>query len=96
MNESEPPMRCRENDNPVKTQRSMMPGEECSGYLLTGYLAGVTEEAWGLFRLSYGTREVLQKWRITRERHKQGNNLWGQIPTFCKMADYFVVVMKLL
>ena len=45
MNESEPPMRCRENEHPVKTQRSLMPGEECSGYLLTGYMAGVIEEA---------------------------------------------------
>ena len=45
MNESEPPMRCRENEHPVKTQRSLMPGEECSGYLFTGYVAGVIEEA---------------------------------------------------
>jgi hypothetical protein len=45
MNESEPLMRGRENDNPVKTQRSIMPGEECSGYLLTGYMAGVIKEA---------------------------------------------------
>jgi hypothetical protein len=45
MNESEPPMRCRENEHSVKTQRSMMPGEECSGNLLTGYMADVIEEA---------------------------------------------------
>jgi len=70
MNESEPSMRCRENVLSVKTQRSMMPGEECSGHLVTGYMADVIEKAWGLFRLDYGTREVLQKWRNTRERFK--------------------------
>jgi len=45
MNESEPPMRCRENEHPVKTHWSLILGEECSGYLLTGYMAGVKEEA---------------------------------------------------
>ena len=41
MNESEPSMRCRENEHSVKTHWSMMPGEECSGYLFTGYMADV-------------------------------------------------------
>jgi hypothetical protein len=45
MNVSEPPMRCRENEHSVKTHRSMLPGEECSGYLFTGYMADVIEEA---------------------------------------------------
>ena len=45
MNESEPSMRCRENELSVKTQRSMMPGEECSGHLSTGYMADVIEKA---------------------------------------------------
>ena len=45
MNESEPSMRCRENELSVKTTGSLTLGEECSGYLFTGYKAGVTEEA---------------------------------------------------
>jgi hypothetical protein len=41
MNESEPPMRCRENELSVKTTGSLPPEEECSGYLFTGYMADV-------------------------------------------------------
>ena len=39
MNESEPPVRCRENAQSVKTTGSLTLGEECSGYLFTGYMA---------------------------------------------------------
>ncbi len=45
MNESEPSMRCRENEHSAKTHWSMMPGEECSGNLFTGYMADVIERA---------------------------------------------------
>ncbi len=45
MNESEPSMKCRENVHPVKTHWLLMPGEECSGYLFTGYVTGVIEKA---------------------------------------------------
>ena len=45
MNESEPPVRCRENEHSVKTTGPLTLGEECSGYLFTGYMAGVIKEA---------------------------------------------------
>jgi hypothetical protein len=45
MNESEPPVRCRENVHSVKTTSSLTLGEECSGYLFTGYMADVIKEA---------------------------------------------------
>jgi len=41
MNESEPSVRCRENEHSVKTTGPLMLGEECSGYLFTGYMADV-------------------------------------------------------
>ena len=45
MNESEPSMRCRETILSVKTTGSLTLGEECGGYLLTGYMADVIKEA---------------------------------------------------
>jgi len=39
INESEPPVRCRENVDSVKTNGSLTLGEECSRYLLNGYMA---------------------------------------------------------
>ena len=45
MNESEPSMRCRENEHPVKTAVRLTAEEECSGNLFTGYMAGVIEGA---------------------------------------------------
>ena len=45
MNESEPSMRCRETIHSVKTTGSLMLGEECSGYLFTGYMADVIKKA---------------------------------------------------
>ncbi len=45
MNESEPSMRCRETVLSVKTTGSLTLGEECSGYLFTGYMADGIKEA---------------------------------------------------
>jgi hypothetical protein len=45
MNESEPSMRCRENELSVKTTGTLTLGEECSGYLFTGYMADVIKKA---------------------------------------------------
>ena len=45
MNESKPSMRCRETVLSVKTTGSLMLGEECGGYLFTGYMADVIKEA---------------------------------------------------
>ena len=45
MNESEPSMRCRETILSVKTTGSLTLGEECGGYLLTGYMADVIKKA---------------------------------------------------
>jgi hypothetical protein len=45
MNDSEPSMRCRENELSVKTAGTCTPGEECSGYMFTGYMADVIKEA---------------------------------------------------
>ena len=45
MNENEPLMKYRENEHSVKTQCILMTGDEYSGYLFTGYTAGVIEEA---------------------------------------------------
>jgi hypothetical protein len=45
MNESEPSMRCRENELSVKTTGTCTPGEECGGYLFTGYMADVIKKA---------------------------------------------------
>ena len=45
MNESEPSDEVPRKRHSVKTHRSMMPGEKCSGYLFTGYMADVIEEA---------------------------------------------------
>ena len=45
MNENEPLMKYRENEHSVKTHCILMTGEEYSGYLFTGYAAGVIEEA---------------------------------------------------
>ena len=41
MNESEPLMKCRENKHPVKTTVLLFTGEERSGNLFTGCVAGV-------------------------------------------------------
>jgi hypothetical protein len=41
MNESEPSMKCRENEQSVKTYRLLVPEEGHSGYLFTGYVADV-------------------------------------------------------
>ena len=45
MNESEPSVRCRENVLSVKTTGSLTLGDECSGYLFTGYMADGIKEA---------------------------------------------------
>ncbi|MBK7711151.1 MAG: hypothetical protein IPJ37_09530 [Bacteroidales bacterium] len=45
MNESEPSIRCREIVLSVKTTSSLMLGEECGGYLFTGYMADGIKEA---------------------------------------------------
>ena len=45
MNENEPLMKCRENAQSVKTTGLLTLGEECSGYLFTGYMADVIKEA---------------------------------------------------
>jgi hypothetical protein len=45
MNESEPSVRCRENVLSVKTTGSLTLGEECGGYLFTGYMADVIKKA---------------------------------------------------
>jgi hypothetical protein len=45
MNESEPLMKCRENELPVKTAVVFVAEEECSRNLFTGYMAGVIKEA---------------------------------------------------
>ena len=43
-------------------------GMNVACFLIAGYMAGGIEKAWVLFRLIYGTEEVLQM--MTRERHK--------------------------
>ena len=45
MNENEPLMKYRENEQSVKTHCILMTGEEYSGHLITGYMTGVIEEA---------------------------------------------------
>jgi hypothetical protein len=45
MNESEPLMKCRENEPSVKTTDFLVSEDKCSGYLFTGYVADVIEEA---------------------------------------------------
>ena len=45
MNVSEPLMRYRENVLSAKTIGSLLPEEEYSGHLSTGYMAGVIERA---------------------------------------------------
>jgi hypothetical protein len=45
MNENEPLMKCRENEQSDKTYRLLVPGDKYSGYLFTGYASGVIEEA---------------------------------------------------
>jgi hypothetical protein len=45
MDESEPLMKCRENEQPDKTQWILVPGDKYSGNLFTGYASGVMEEA---------------------------------------------------
>jgi hypothetical protein len=45
MDENEPLMKYRENEQSVKTHCIVVTGEEYSGYLFTGYTAGVIEEA---------------------------------------------------
>jgi len=45
MKESEPSMRCRETVLSVKTTGSLMLGEECGGYLFTGYMTDGIKKA---------------------------------------------------
>jgi hypothetical protein len=45
MNESEPPMRCRENELPVRTTVHLLRRINVAENLFTGYVAGVIEEA---------------------------------------------------
>jgi len=45
MNESEPLMKCRENEQSVRTTDLLVSEDEYSGNLITGYMAGVIEEA---------------------------------------------------
>jgi hypothetical protein len=45
MNESEPSMRCRENEHPVKTTVHLLRRKSVAENLFTGYVAGVIEEA---------------------------------------------------
>ena len=45
MNESEPSMRCRENELSVKTAASLAAEEERGGNLFTGYVADVIQGA---------------------------------------------------
>ena len=45
MNESEPSMRCRENEHPVKTAVCLLRRMSVAENLFTGYVAGVIEEA---------------------------------------------------
>ena len=45
MNESEPPMRCRENELPVKTAVHLLRRISVAENLFTGYVAGVIEGA---------------------------------------------------
>ncbi|GEM_PF-3569903 len=61
MNENEPLMKCRENAQSVKTYGGLYVGKGTADNLITGCTAGVTKEAWVLFRLNYGTEEVTYK-----------------------------------
>ena len=45
MNESEPLMKYRENEQSVRTHCILATGDKYSGYLFTGYAAGVMKEA---------------------------------------------------
>ncbi len=45
MNANELLMKYRENEHSVKTHRMLVTGDKYSGYLFTGYAAGVTKEA---------------------------------------------------
>ncbi len=45
MNENEPLMKYRENEQSVKTLCLLVTGDEYSGHLITGYTTGVIEEA---------------------------------------------------
>ena len=45
MNESEPPLRCRENELPVKTAVHLLRRISVAENLFTGYVAGVIEGA---------------------------------------------------
>lgn len=45
MDENEPLMKYRENEQSVKTQCILVTGDKYSGHLFTGYTAGVIEEA---------------------------------------------------
>ena len=45
MNESEPPVRCRENELPVKTAVQLLRRISVAENLFTGYVAGVIEGA---------------------------------------------------
>ena len=45
MNENEPLMKCRENAHSVKTHRLLVPEYKHNGNLITGYVAGIMEEA---------------------------------------------------
>jgi len=45
MNESEPLMKCRENEHPVKTAVCLLRRRSVADTCFTGYTAGVIEEA---------------------------------------------------
>ena len=45
MNESEPLMKYRENEQSVRTHCILVTGDKYSGNLFTGYAAGVMKEA---------------------------------------------------
>jgi len=61
MNASEPSMKLC--DIGTFCQKPIFPwmGEDCSGSLHTGYKANAIKGAWLLFRLLYGTQEVLAR-----------------------------------
>jgi hypothetical protein len=45
MNANEPLMKYRENEQSVRTHCTLATGDKHSGYLFTGYAAGVMKEA---------------------------------------------------
>ena len=94
MNENEPLMKYRENEQSVKTHCILVTGDKYSGHLFYWlcdwrYIGGMSS-----IQAYLWNRGSLVK--MQREKHKQGKYLRGLIPKLYKMADYFVVVMKFL